>query len=75
MSHLSFAPPALETPSRFASRAPVHVSPRSRRGRALRTLPRTVAVGVALLAVAAGVTALVVPGALGALATRVLHAF
>ncbi|MGN6525727.1 MAG: hypothetical protein ACTHL8_05010 [Burkholderiaceae bacterium] len=52
--HLSLAPPALESPSRFASRRGLDggapLSPRSRRARVLRRL-RRVAWAVAVLAV------------------------
>jgi hypothetical protein len=70
LSHLSFAPPALETPSRFASLAPAHISPRSRRARALRALPRAAGYGLGLLALVVGLSSWIDWRSLAALATQ-----
>ncbi len=74
LSHLSLAPPALETPSRFAALARANASPRSRRARATRGPQRVVRVVVGLLAFAAAVTAVLGRGALSALVMQVWNA-
>ena len=50
--HMSMAPPALETPSRFAARTGARASPRSRRARSLRMLRRAIVYVLALVVLA-----------------------
>ena len=77
LSHLSLAPPALETPSRFAAlaRANANASPRSRRARALRATPRAARAVLVLLALAAAAAPFLDWETLSTIAARAWRAF
>ena len=74
LSHLSLAPPALETPSRFAALARANPGPRSRRARAARGPQRLVRIVVGTLALVAAVAAFLDRDALSTLAAQAWRA-